>query len=570
LKKNFLIISLLLIVALVPGIKVNAATTDVMYVTTSIGEDASREMLINYHAKVDGTLVEYTVATDSGYANKQTVTPASTNWSYSNNTGLKPFEARFVCKASLTNLNPDTGYRYRIKTPGNAYSNEYFFKTALGRGTSTFLFITDSQATVNEYVSYNTLIAKAKELRPDTSFIVHTGDITDRAGNPDQWNGFYNNGTNLTTMPIASTTGNHEYYTTDSGSYNNPDIYNQFFNNPQNGPESRKNSSYYFTYNNILFVMLDTVSNDTITEQQNWFKEVVSSHMNRIIIVGMHIGAFTGGGITVYADGSKNIYRQWAPIFETFNVDLVLSGHEHNYAPSKMLYQGKVSTNGLGTSYLVGPASGTKTGGYNIDYAFTSTLTLGEAFADDQIGNPMLNLNRAGVIVKAGGNETEVSLFNEYGIAHTYKIAARRPSSVYEVGKDEFMDSFEIVHDEANNNAKLAWGDGAYGNVKTIKVTNGTVVNTLYISSPLFTEQNLGQVFEGNVYPVNVEVVFNDDTTKTKDLELDLSGEDLPPDDDDPTTPAQPVSCNYGTNIVTIFGLLSSLAAFAFVLKKRH
>ena len=50
LKKFFIVISLVLISLFTFNTNVSAATDKVAYVTTSIGEDGQRQMLVNYHA----------------------------------------------------------------------------------------------------------------------------------------------------------------------------------------------------------------------------------------------------------------------------------------------------------------------------------------------------------------------------------------------------------------------------------------------------------------------------------------------------------------------------------------
>ena len=44
---------------------------------------------------------------------------------------------------------------------------------------------------------------------------------------------------NLQDLPVSMLPGNHEYYTTAASGYDSPDIYNQYFNNPQNSFEGR-------------------------------------------------------------------------------------------------------------------------------------------------------------------------------------------------------------------------------------------------------------------------------------------------------------------------------------------
>lgn len=567
LKKFFIVISLVLISLFTFNTNVSAATDKVAYVTTSIGEDGQRQMLVNYHAYEEGTVVEYTVLSDTSYANKVTVTPTSYSWSYKS-PSYSAFRDGFVCKATLDDLTPDTEYRYRIRTASGATSNEYFFKTAPERGTFTFAFLTDSQAVPTQYNIFNTLVGKAKELRPDTAFVFHTGDVTDRGGQPEQWNGFYNQATNLSLMPIASTPGNHEYYLTNKADYISAEVYNQFFNNPQNGPESTLNSSYYFTYGNALFVMLDTIKTSNVNDLKDWFVDVVSNNMRRVIIVGMHIGPFTGGGS--YGSSGRSVFNTWAPIFDKFNVDLVLSGHEHNFAPSKAIYQGEVAEKGYGTNYIVGPASGTKTGGFNRDFIFSNNKPLSEFFLNDEVGTVNLNFSRAGILIRVGANDTKLEVFNAEGILYEYSIPTRRPNSFFEIEKDKFMKKIKVEHDEEEGTAKIVWGEDAYGNVKTVKITNGPAVTETFISTPLFVERSIGKVYDGNVYRIQVEVTFTDDTVEEKELVLNLSGEDIE-DPEKPEKPKpQPAGCQMGSGVASIIGLVTGLAGVVFVLKRKR
>ena len=44
--------------------------------------------------------------------------------------------------------------------------------------------------------------------------------------------------------------------------------------------------------------------------------------------------------------------------------------------------------------------------------------------------------------------------------------------------------------------AKIVWGEDAYGNVKTVKITNGPAVTETFISTPLFVERSIGKVYD--------------------------------------------------------------------------
>ena len=142
-----------------------------------------------------------------------------------------------------------------------------------------------------------------------------------------------------------------------------PYSYNKLFNNPDNGCEGYLNSSYYFKYNTTLFVFLDcgdsnvSSSNDIFTKQANWLDNVLSTEKGYdFIIVCMHK--------SLYGDPKQDsTVRKFAPkfttIFDKHKVDLVISGHDHEYSRTKAINNGEVVL--TGTVYLDLGNSGAKT-----------------------------------------------------------------------------------------------------------------------------------------------------------------------------------------------------------------
>ena len=60
-----------------------------------------------------------------------------------------------------------------------------------------------------------------------------------------------------------------------------------------------------------------------------------------------------------YADAG--IFRsEWAPVFDELGIDLILTGHDHNYVRTYPLKGGKVVEEGKGTVYMVGNTGGVK------------------------------------------------------------------------------------------------------------------------------------------------------------------------------------------------------------------
>ena len=141
-----------------------------------------------------------------------------------------------------------------------------------------------------------------------------------------------------------------------------PYSYNKLFNNPNNGCEGYLNSSYYFKYNTTLFVFLDcgdsnvSSSNEIFSKQAKWLNNVLSSETYDFVIVCMHK--------SLYGDPKQDsTVRKFAPtftnIFDKYKVDLVISGHDHEYSRTKALTNGNITLSG--TIYLDLGNSGSKT-----------------------------------------------------------------------------------------------------------------------------------------------------------------------------------------------------------------
>jgi hypothetical protein len=82
---------------------------------------------------------------------------------------------------------------------------------------------------------------------------------------------------------------------------------------------------YKRTVGNVQFFILN--SNYVNATQTNWLKTVLSSSTALWKIVVFHHPAWTCGA---YRSNSA-VVQSWVPIIEQYGVDLVLSGHDHNY-----------------------------------------------------------------------------------------------------------------------------------------------------------------------------------------------------------------------------------------------
>ena len=82
---------------------------------------------------------------------------------------------------------------------------------------------------------------------------------------------------------------------------------------------------YTRTLGDVQLFFLD--SNAVNARQTAWLKQQLSSSGAVWKIAVFHHPPFTCGGHS----GDTNVSRRWVPLFESYGVQLILSGHDHNY-----------------------------------------------------------------------------------------------------------------------------------------------------------------------------------------------------------------------------------------------
>ena len=333
---------------------------EIYLITTSAGTDISNSVGISWHSSKSGSYLMYL---KEGTTEVIELKPNEEYWSIEESYMSDPYQnKRYVCTVDLTNLDSNTKYYYKIIS-GDVSSNVYTFKTANDSNKYTFLSFVDFQYSENKNTL--SLVKFFTQKTPDANLITCSGDITDE-GYREQSHRYLFDSDVVSNSILAFGTGDHEYWGTDTSPIKmmqRPYSYNKLFNNPDNGCEGYLNSSYYFKYNTTLFVFLDcgdsnvSSSNDIFTKQANWLDNVLSTEKGYdFIIVCMHK--------SLYGDPKQDsTVRKFAPkfttIFDKHKVDLVISGHDHEYSRTKAINNGEVVL--TGTVYLDLGNSGAKT-----------------------------------------------------------------------------------------------------------------------------------------------------------------------------------------------------------------
>lgn len=243
-------------------------------------------------------------------------------------------------KVTATGLEPATEYKYRYKTGDGAWSEEYTYITQSTDNGFGFIAVGDVQIGVGNGGSEkdterweNTLML-ATEMMPDSSFIMSMGDQVDGNKEEDQYAGFLYPSI-LRNLPISTLAGNHDCDVPNlSWHFNNP--------NQTNYGETNAGGDYYYSYGDVLVIALNsnavlksTKSDNAIAvEHRKCIEEAIASNpYAKWRIVTFHQDIY--GYPDHYSDAEvKECRNQLYPIIDDYDIDVVLTGHGHNFTRS--------------------------------------------------------------------------------------------------------------------------------------------------------------------------------------------------------------------------------------------
>ncbi len=254
--------------------------------------------------------------------------------------------AQFSNRVSLKGLSENTVYYYKVND-GEIYS----FKTGAS-DSLTALFISDVQigrsgdykldeVLIHDTAGWDTALKLATSQNPAVSLILSSGDQAEIGASEKQYRAFLAPDT-LRSIPVATTVGNHDFYFPYlTWHFNNPNRWNgavmQLFSD----------KGYYFTNGGTLFIVID--SNDPLTaDHEALIEKAVNAYPDaRWRVVMMHHSIYSCES----GEETPAIRKRLAPVFDKYNIDLVLSGHSHKYSRSYPIYNFETAETG-GTVYL--------------------------------------------------------------------------------------------------------------------------------------------------------------------------------------------------------------------------
>ena len=183
----------------------------------------------------------------------------------------------------------------------------------------------------NDGFAWDRTLDIATAQNPGLDFVISAGDQVNKTGQAkeEEYAGYLAPDA-LASLPVATTIGNHDSL--------NPD-YMYHFNNPnQTGyGETEAGGDYYYSYGSGLFIVLNN-NNYNVAEHEQAIQEAVASDPDATFrIVTIHQDIY-GSGLD-HSDTDGMILRtQLTPIFDEYDIDVVLQGHDHTYSRTKLLY----------------------------------------------------------------------------------------------------------------------------------------------------------------------------------------------------------------------------------------
>ena len=250
----------------------------------------------------------------------------------------------YIHEATLTGLTPNTKYEYRVGYGTDRRSDWYRLETA-GASVYDVLIYPDSQS--GDYSQWEEIVKSSALRNPRTALYISMGDLVDNGEQAYQWRTWLNSIKPLSAnVPLATTLGNHEMYTLD-WKMREPCAYLNYFAVPPNGNETFNRRYYSYDFGDVHYVVLDTMlyeSNhednhdthhpDLYDVQVQWLRQDLAANTKKWTVVLMHRDPFQyafdrpGANRAIGFDDEGVLFM---PIFDEFNVDLVLSAHLHSY-----------------------------------------------------------------------------------------------------------------------------------------------------------------------------------------------------------------------------------------------
>ncbi len=227
----------------------------------------------------------------------------------------------------LEDLEPSTRYYYEVHQDGDEIHGEENFRTARNHDENEFSFLVLGDSGVNTDIQREVASEMRKSMNnEEVDFGVHVGDV--HQGNGSEYDTIYFQPYMeiLKNINFFTSLGNHDVITDNGGPYLDS------FYLPHNNAESTERY-YSFRWANAYFIALDTnIDYSPGSAQYQFFENALQDPMRESALwtfVYCHHPPFTEFWTNYYGD--ETVQNHLLPLYEQYNVDMVMNGHTHSY-----------------------------------------------------------------------------------------------------------------------------------------------------------------------------------------------------------------------------------------------
>lgn len=260
---------------------------------------------------------------------------------------------------TLPGLKPGATYYYQVGNE-SAVAETGTFKTDDRNDEVRLYLFGDTQTNTDGNIKdgaplISELYAKMQSQLPDPDLILHVGDMTDDGSDYQRQRQFFESlegSGRMGSVMFVPTQGNHEVYNEGRSKFQS------LFRTPANGPfaATDQQAVYSFDYGNMHIAVITT---ELFTDAEwktmmDWVNADMQGSSKTWKLLMMHRPPYEGN-----ADSGNEFSRRFVPeLADRAGIDLVIAGHDHQYARSVPVTAGKPAAGGV--TYLIAGSDSAK------------------------------------------------------------------------------------------------------------------------------------------------------------------------------------------------------------------
>ncbi len=262
-----------------------------------------------------------------------------------------------VCRVVIDGLVENSVYYYQWYSD-NGWSKAYKYETksfgdhkvmVVGDIQITEVYENNDSAAQSRVGMYwNNFLAGALAENPDISYLISPGDNTSTGSTDAEWQTLLMPEA-LRSLPVALAIGNHDkkgmtynYFTNMPNEY-----YGRFF--------TGLDRDFWFRYGDVLYLCFDSTSGNA-PDHMKFAKEAIEKNKDAKWRIGLiHHGLYGAGDAIGDTETEVLLTNIFAPIFQIYDIDLVVTGHTHSQGRSHFMHSGKIKAEAPSGGRFVNP-----------------------------------------------------------------------------------------------------------------------------------------------------------------------------------------------------------------------